>query len=177
MHLCLIYVFSIFVCERGLAIKKEYVLPNTPQRNLRYWLFWTNTYIILYQRHFLPINHILKFPYILLDIDSAKKLYRNKTILNRIVTNSTVCPLIMQIKKQGLKLYLSITFLLSHWSLWHIVSFRPQKCKIFIINSPHFLVFILRHVYSVFILFYACIQFTPTAPRIIFQLEKKLDLV
>lgn len=132
---------------------------------------------------FLTINHILKFSYILLNINSAKKLYRNNTIQNRIVTNMNnrvdrrVCPLIMQIKKQGLKLYLSITFLLSHWSLWHIVSFRPQKCKIFIINSPHFLVFILRHVYSVFILFYACIQFTPTAPRIIFQLEKKLDLV
>ena len=133
---------------------------------------------------FLTINHILKFPYILLDINSTKKLYRNKIILNRIITNMynratdrRVCPLFMHIKKQGLKLYLSITFLLSHWSLWHIVSFRPQKCKIFIINSPHFLVFILRHVYSVFILFYACIQFTPTAPRIMFQLEKKLDLV
>ena len=86
MHLCLIYVFSIFVCERGLAIKKEYVLPNTPQRNLRYCLKWTNAYIILYQRHFVAINHILKFSYILLDINSTKKLYRNKTILNRIMS-------------------------------------------------------------------------------------------
>ena len=145
----------------------------------------------MYQKHFLVINHILKRCQILLDINSTKKLYRNNSILNRIITNMNhcvnysklpindrrICPLIMQIKKQGLKLYLSITFLLSHWSLWHIVSFRPQKCKIFIINSPHFLVFILRHVYSVFILFHACIQFTPTAPRIVFQLEKKLDLV
>ena len=87
MHLCLIYDFSIFVCERGLAIKKEYVLPNTPQRNLRYCLKWTNAYIILYQRHFVAINRILKFSYILLDINSTKKLYRNKIILSRVITN------------------------------------------------------------------------------------------
>ena len=31
MHPCLIYDFSIFVCERGLAIKKGYVLTNTPK--------------------------------------------------------------------------------------------------------------------------------------------------
>ena len=106
MHLCLIYVFSIFVCEKGLAIKKEYVLPNTPQRNLRYWLKWTNAYSILYQKYLVAINHILKGCQILLDIKSTKKQNRNKSIMNRIITrlnnrvNRRVCPLIMQIKNK-----------------------------------------------------------------------------